>query len=59
MLRNFSVPTPPPPLTKDATLICCVNVREIFADKRACWVMGGGVGGGEEGEHTQKLNTRH
>ena len=32
----------PPPLTQDAKLICCVNVREIFAHKRACWVTGGG-----------------
>ena len=29
-------------MTQNATLICCVNVREIFADKRACWVTGGG-----------------
>ena len=51
--RNFSAflalltlfPVPPPlPLIQNATLICCVNVREIFADKRACWVTG--VGGG-------------
>ena len=31
------------PLTQDATLTCCVNVREIFAFKRACWVTGGNI----------------
>ena len=35
-------PTLPPPLTQDATLVRCVNVQEIFADKRACWVTGVG-----------------
>ena len=35
---------PPPPLTQNATLICCVIVREIFADKRAYWFTGGGWG---------------
>ena len=39
-------PLPPAPLTQDAILICCVNVREIFADKRACWVTGVGSGVG-------------
>ena len=42
--RFFASLTLFPPLTQDATLICCVNVREIFADERACWVTGGGGG---------------
>ena len=32
----------PPPLTQDSTLMWCVNWREIFAYKRACWVTGVG-----------------
>ena len=39
----FALMTLFPPLTHDATLICCVNWREIFATKRACWVTGGGT----------------
>ena len=39
LLRNFfnvfCFVGPVPPLTQNATLICCVNVQEIFADKRA------------------------
>ena len=43
----FGLMTLFPHLTQDATLICCLNWREIFADKK------GMLGHGRE--HTKKL----
>ena len=56
MFQRFCFVDPIPHLTQDATLICCVNWREIFADKRACWAKGGGGRGAHSKNNYKTLN---